>query len=222
MPYKISDSCQIPNLNDVYEKYFASKTDGYFCEIGGYDGISFSNTWGLAEASWQGLYVEPIAELADRCRETHKNNRVVTIECAISDTEGLTDIWLGPDLNFPSSTIDESSMQAAALEVPDFGYSPDRRRTVRTLRLDTLLSMLGTPVGFDLLVIDVEGAELKVLAGFSWEKWLPKMIIIEDHDGNVYKSKALHTEAIAAWFSNTPYVRFWHDATNSIYVLEAK
>jgi FkbM family methyltransferase len=221
MSYKISDSCQIPVLNAVYEKYFGDKTDGHFVEIGAYDGVGFSNTWGLAEAGWTGIYVEPITELADRCRETHKNNHVVTIELAISDVEGLAQIWLGQDMNYPSCTIDEPTMRLA-LVTPEFGYDPTRYRTVRTMRLDTLLNKVSVHTGFDLLVIDVEGAELKVLAGFTWDKWLPKMIIIEDHEGNVYPSKTLHTQELLTWFAATDYKRAWHDACNSIYVLEVK
>jgi FkbM family methyltransferase len=221
MSYKISDSCQIPVLNAVYEKYFGDKTDGHFVEIGAYDGVGFSNTWGLAEAGWTGIYVEPITELADRCRETHKNNHVVTIECAISDVEGLAQIWLGQDMNYPSCTIDEPSMRLA-LATPEFGYDPNKYRTVRTMRLDTLLEIFSIQPGFDLLVIDVEGAELKVLSGFNWNRWLPKMIIIEDHEGNIYPSKTLHTQELLKWFAVTDYKRLWHDYCNSIYVLEDK
>ena len=32
---------------------------------------------------------------------------------------------------------------------------------------------------FDLLVIDVEGGEAGVLAGFTLSRWLPKLVIIE-------------------------------------------
>ena len=40
----------------------------------------------------------------------------------------------------------------------------------------------GAPVGFDLLVIDVEGAERQVFAGFDLEKWMPKTLLVELED----------------------------------------
>lgn len=199
----------------MYEKYFGNKIDGYFVEIGAYDGYRFSNTWGLAEAGWQGIYVEPIHELVETCREVHKNNRVITIECAISDKEGNAKIWLGHNMDYPSCTIDEESMRLAPV---DFQYDPNHYRTVYAMTLDRLLHLL-VPVGFDLLVIDVEGAEFKVLNSFTWYQWQPKMIIIEDHEDNMYGYKIIHTKEITDWFAGTSYKRIWHDVTNSIYVL---
>ena len=50
MSYSLSKSCQIKNLSNIYEKLFGpNKLDGYFVEVGAYDGESFSNTSGLAE-----------------------------------------------------------------------------------------------------------------------------------------------------------------------------
>jgi hypothetical protein len=44
------------------------------------------------------------------------------------------------------------------------------------------LERAGAPVGFDLLVIDVEGAERQVFAGFDLEKWMPKTLLVELED----------------------------------------
>ena len=42
-----SPSCQIPHLNDFYQKYFGDLSHGTFVEVGGNDGYSWSNTWHL-------------------------------------------------------------------------------------------------------------------------------------------------------------------------------
>ena len=217
MTYKAAYDCQISNLFEVYAKYFDNKTSGYFVEIGAYDGYSWSNTWGLAEAGWKGIYVEPVHEHAEKCRERHKCNRVITIECAISDTEGQVKLWLDPKTNV-SATIDEETVAVSPWE---FRYNPGKYILVPSMTLDKLLSVYIVPSGFDLLVIDVEGAELHVLDGFDWHKWLPKMIIIEDHLGQV-NSKAFHADAITKWFEATDYKCLQHDGLNSIYVLELK
>jgi hypothetical protein len=44
------------------------------------------------------------------------------------------------------------------------------------------LERAGAPVGFDLLVIDVEGAERQVFASFDLEKWMPKTLLVELED----------------------------------------
>lgn len=216
MTYKAAYDCQIKNLFEVYAKYFNNKTFGYFVEIGAFDGYSWSNTWGLAEAGWGGVYVEPVHEHAEQCRERHKNNHVITVECAISDVEGQVKLWLDP--NDVSSTVDEETVKKSPW---DFPYDPDKFILVPSMTLDTLLNVYTKLGVFDLLVIDVEGAELRVLSGFDWRKWRPAMIIIEDHLGQP-NAKAFHADAITKWFEATDYKCLQHDGINSIYVLELK
>jgi hypothetical protein len=45
--------------------------------------------------------------------------------------------------------------------------------------LDSLLEDREIPAEFDLLVVDVEGYEGPVSAGFSLARWSPKMLIVE-------------------------------------------
>ena len=52
-----SNKCQIPNLADIYLENFGYKRDGYFVEVGAYDGVSWSNTFGLAAIGWGGRYL---------------------------------------------------------------------------------------------------------------------------------------------------------------------
>jgi len=54
---------------------------------------------------------------------------------------------------------------------------------VRTRRLDRLLEEAGFPK-LDYLTIDVEGWEPQVMAGFTVERWKPKVIVLEDVANN--------------------------------------
>jgi len=217
MTYKIAQDCQLANINQLYNMYFNDKLNGYFVEVGAFDGYHMSNTWGLAEAGWEGLYVEPNHFFVERCKEVHKRNLVAVAECAISDFDGETEFWLEP--NSASCTIDRETMERSPW---GFKYDPTQVTIVTARKLDTLLVVYKVPPKFDLLVIDVEGAELKVLAGFSWKLWQPKMIIIEDCYGNVDPGKTFHTDAITNWFLNTDYKHVQYDGVNSIYILEEK
>jgi hypothetical protein len=46
MNYTVVPTCQIDHeyLNELYLKIFGYRSDGYFVEIGAYDGKTFSNT----------------------------------------------------------------------------------------------------------------------------------------------------------------------------------
>lgn len=206
MTYETAEGCQIENLQEIYSLYFHGKTDGYFVEIGAYDGILFSNTWGLARAGWKGICVEPIHELAERCRENHRDNKIETVEAAISECDGVVSIFLGPVPTSPNGTIDSDIMNRDL-----WGFHSSDTRTVNSMRLDTLLSMNQTPVGFDLLVIDVEGGEIHVIQSFDWSRWRPRMIIIESN---------INSDQIKKWFNDTTYHLIQDDGLNSIYIMD--
>src|SRR5579859_3629901 len=62
-------------------KHLPLPTKGVFVEVGAYDGIASSNTYGFEQEGWTGLCVEPDPEIASRCRQ---NRRCRTLQCAIA------------------------------------------------------------------------------------------------------------------------------------------
>jgi Methyltransferase FkbM domain len=58
---------------------------------------------------------------------------------------------------------------------------------VRTL--DDILREARAPAGFDLLSVDVEGHELEVLSGCDLARWRPRLVLLEDHVGNLEKHR---------------------------------
>ena len=177
--YTPSANCQVPDLGAKWEAIFGRRTEGFFVEVGAYDGESFSNTSCLSDAGWGGLYVEPIEEFAEKCRRRHAGNpRVHVINTAASDEAGRAEIFVGDTL---TSLIGE---QVADYEKIDWakGLHRGESREITTDRLDTILSDGSVPVSFDVLVVDVEGAEEKVMLGFDVARWRPKVILIELED----------------------------------------
>ena len=59
------------------------------------------------------------------------------------------------------------------------------------------------PVAFDFLSIDVEGHELEVLGGFDLARWRPRLVLLEDHVGNLDK----HRFSKSRWLSPDPPLR---------------
>jgi hypothetical protein len=60
---------------------------------------------------------------------------------------------------------------------------------VRTL--DDVLQEAKSPAPIDFLSVDVEGHEIKVLLGFDFARWRPRLILIEDHVGNLDRHRFL-------------------------------
>jgi hypothetical protein len=82
--YQFASNCQFnaEDLNRIYQEAFGFRSHGSFVEVGASDGESYSNTCGLADIGWEGIYVEPVKELAKKCRLRHRKNDVSVYNCA--------------------------------------------------------------------------------------------------------------------------------------------
>ena len=207
--YVMAESCQIPDLAGLYEKYFGQSETGVFVEVGAYNGYDFSNTWGLAEKRWSGVCYEPVVRYYTDCvifHENHSNMHIVN--AAVGCYDGEVDLYEGG----VDSTID---IETAIKSPFGFVYDITNKIVCRQVRLDTDLPKHGILPGFDVISIDVEGAELQVLDGFDIKHWLPRMIIIETHVG--ITGKDYHAKAIIDHILGCNYDIIGGDALNTIF-----
>ena len=169
-------------LEDVYNKYVPFKTDGYLVEFGvGHTLERFkwedkwsgnpeqrcgNNTADLLDLGWKGIYVEPIKEFCDEAKICHKNNldRLTIINMGAGDKKETCTI------NYGESFIGESK---ADLNVSYLG------RTIESDNASQILIDNECPTTIDVMSIDVEGYELKVLEGIDFDKYDIKFMIIE-------------------------------------------
>lgn len=173
MNYIFDPTCQIDNnrLNEIYKETFGYITNGYFCEVGGYDCKTFSNTYGLSKIGWHGLYIEPVIEFLNAGKNYHKENLNIRFEnCAIDSIERTTDLYLGDW----ATTICENIMK-----VNTHWLDKNRKRQIQTYTLDSILKKHCVKRDFELLIIDTEGNDLEVLQSFSIGYYNPKLVIIE-------------------------------------------
>lgn len=214
--YPLSNTCQIPTLNSIYEKYFGYKTDGIFMEIGGYDGYEFSNTWGLAEAGWRGIYFEPVPEFYAKCVRTHIKNNVSVENMAVWDYDGELSLELGGTLTSASKEhID-------VVRLLDWAKGIYTSKWIKSPCI-TLKSYVKSKYPklnkIDLLVIDVEGGELNVLRGANLEVWKPTMLIIEAHEHHPDTSLRIFANDINTFVQERGYTKVYSDAINNIYTV---
>jgi FkbM family methyltransferase len=215
--YPRQPSCQIVYLSHLFAKFLGEKDSGVFVEIGANDGINCSNTWGLAERGWTGYMVEAIPELAQKCRDNHSNHKSVSIfESAISD---LDDHELKFNVSGTLSTANQelkSEYMSTAWARP---LVTSREIVLKTKKLDTFLNENQILVGFDLLVIDVEGLESKVFSGFSLDFFSPKMIIIELVDTHPHLKTTSNSDALLGQqILATGYEIVYKDVINTVFV----
>lgn len=152
--------------------------DGYFIEVGGYDGITNSTSAALEQLGWTGLLVEPVPEL---CALACTNRPAARVEHAALGKRGSTGTARLTHFQGPPGYDESSHLQtadSAATRRPP-ADTPARTIDVPLTTLDDLLA--DTTDRVDAASIDVEGHELDVLDGFDLDRYRPAILLVEDH-----------------------------------------
>jgi FkbM family methyltransferase len=211
--YAISKTCQVHNLGDFYLVAFDYKTDGYFVDVGAYDGIKYSNTWGLAKAGWSGLCVEPVDEQYRRCITNHARHKgVKCIKTCIGNQEGTIPFYVS-DMY--------STYNVKQMDLRKHLYQDVRQTTSPIIPLDKALENNEVKPRFEVLSVDVEGAEVGVLKSFSIDHWQPEICIIEAHERHPNPDMRFNAPFINEYFESAGYKKVYSDDTNNVYISPA-
>jgi FkbM family methyltransferase len=177
-----SQRYSFPALNELDRKLLNRLPggEGTFLEIGANDGYSQSNTYYLERwKGWRGILIEPHPKLYRRCRRLRARSYCVQAAC---DGEGNGTIEL-VDMDLMSIT---AGLQPRQTEVDRIRSGTEvhggrQRFVVRTRRLSDIIDE--SPLDrVTLMTIDVEGAELAVLAGLELDRHCPDVMLVETAD----------------------------------------
>jgi FkbM family methyltransferase len=157
--------------------FFAHARGGYFVEVGANHPTFASQTWHLEQLGWHGLLIEPQPDLAENLRRK-RSAQVFAVACSSPANAGqlMTFHVAGALSSLERERMAPGAELQRVIEVP-----------VRTL--DDILAEAQAPVPLDLLSLDVEGHELKVLEGFTFARWRPRLMLLEDHVGDLDKHR---------------------------------
>jgi len=164
-PYQVEDQLKA--------EFFGPSAAGYFVEVGANAPQAGSQTWQFEQAGWAGVLVEPQPDLAEKLRQMRRAH-VVSAACSSPARAGGT-VRLhlsGPHSSLKPDLVVTGVAARGAIDVP-----------ARTL--DDVLEVVRAPAPIDFVSIDVEGHEVEVLCGFDLARWRPRMVLVEDHVGDL-------------------------------------
>jgi FkbM family methyltransferase len=216
-PYKkFMGKAQCPPLPDIYLETFGEIDNGYFVEVGAFNGVNWSATNGLAKMGWSGLLFEPNLDFYNKCNQHYKNNnKVIAVNCAILDYIGETRLYLGGSLSTTSEERVETYQDVWWAK--SSRLSLDRYEVVSVFTLDHMLEKHKVPTGFEVLVIDVEGAEAQVLNGMDIDKWSPQIMMVETHEENEDERLSKTAGEIKGIVSEYGYQKVYANHINTVY-----
>lgn len=155
------------------------QTSGFYIECGAFDGKRKSVTWAFDALGWNGLLVEALPHLAEACRKNRPRATVAQTALAEKGSKGT--------IRFTHVTGDDPAYEGSSRLTAHAGQDGARGAPMDSTReievpLTTMAALLEKHTGpIDLLVLDVEGAEARVLDGLDLAKNTPKVMLIEDH-----------------------------------------
>ena len=162
----------------IIRDFFKEKRGGVFVDVGANHYQAHSNTYYLESAlSWTGVAIDPQTVFAEDYLRHRPGTRYFAY--FVSDTSDANATLYQVKENPLVASADRGFAERAGTNAKDAAYQA-QEMTVPTVRLTDLLDRLGM-ARFDLLSIDVELAEPKVLAGFDIGRFRPSLVCIEAH-----------------------------------------
>lgn len=162
------------------------RRNGVFVDVGGYDGVSGSNTLFFETfRGWSGLLIEAVPALAEQAAAVRRCPCV----SAVLSGDGMPKEFLRIDQGYLQmsgriDTYDQRVLDRVASR-PD--HRADRS-VVETQRLSEILTQHGIEA-VDYMSVDVEGAELDILQSFPFDSIRVDVISVE----NTVGTRGLHT-----------------------------
>jgi FkbM family methyltransferase len=155
-----------------------SKRRGFYIDVGAWDPVKDSVTKYFYERGWRGVNIEPHPVVYDRLAAARP--RDVNLRVALGSEHGervLTLIGLSGLATF-DATFAKSAERWMAAERPVPAEVSHIPVPVLTLA-DVCRAHVPASTEIDFLKIDVEGSEGDVLRGGDWERYRPKILVIE-------------------------------------------
>lgn len=173
----------------IYENLFKNKTNGFFVDIGAYDGESTSNSLFFENLGWSGICIEPNPVMFDQLK---KIRSCTCLPYAVSDKQGTFQFFQindGPSTlsglvdEFTESSISRINRELKSL-TSGFDYI--------NVECNTFNNIVNVN-DIDILSLDTEGNELKILQSIDFNKFNIKTITVENNDYDLKFSNFLTT-----------------------------
>jgi FkbM family methyltransferase len=156
-----------------------------YVEAGANDGISHSNTYSLEQMGWSGILIEPSPLSFAILKENRPNNLLFNTALVESESEKRLSGTFGGGSLMASADKElisrgESLIRLRIGNLVQLAMKRRRHSRLTTVKASTLdqiyqASRVSQP---DLMILDVEGYELKVLQGMG-TRLRPRVVIIE-------------------------------------------
>lgn len=187
----------------ILNRIFRDKTNGFYVDVGANNPYEQSNTHFFYKLGWKGINIDALPgsmKIFQRVRP-----RDINLEVPISDSEDTLQYHI-----FETSFFNSFAPEPEILK-------SEKLISVKAINSTSLAKVFDAYVGtkvIDFMTVDVEGWDLNVLRSNNWDKYRPKVLIVEMLD--VPASKVNETE-MAHYMLSIGYEFFCNTSTNALF-----
>ena len=190
------------NEDTAVLKYFKDRKKGFYVDVGCYHPIHRNNTYLLHKQNWCGINIDTSQFSIDLFN--YMRPKDLNYNCAISNKNENIKLFYQKELSQLSTTEKEQAESVFQGNI--------KEKEIQAFTLDEILNRDRYKNSkIDFLDIDVEGADLKVLKGLSFDKFKPELICVEIHEKEVELSE------IYKFLVNKRYELIWSGIFNHIF-----
>lgn len=158
----------------ILDKLFGQQAKGFYIDVGAHHPMRFSNTYSFYRRGWCGINIDamPSSMLAFK----KSRPRDINLEMAILKERGSLKYY----------QFNEPALNGFSVNLSE------QRNGLGSFKIIGVVEMEGVPLGevlekympanirqIDFMSVDVEGLDLEVLQSNDWERFRPKVILVE-------------------------------------------
>ena len=195
-------SYAMDNEDTAVLNYFKDKKNGFYIDVGCYHPIHRNNTYLLHKKNWSGINIDTSQFSIDLFN--HMRPKDLNYNYAISNRNEIIKLFYQKELSQLSTTERDQAETVFQGNI--------KEKEIQAFTLDEILNRdkyKNTKIDF--LDIDVEGADLKVLEGLSFDKFKPELVCVEIH------AKEIKQSDIYKFMANKNYELLWSGVFSHIF-----
>lgn len=192
----LSEHKLLMNVRDICHRIGTSLKHPMIVNVGANDGVTgdlFADIV-LSQKSWHGLLIEPVPALFQRLKKNYKSLRFTKFRGAISDRTGVARFYYIPGYVIRGAGLPDWYDQIGGFDIGLVRKQMHYKDVDCIEHMDTLTMPLSSLLQkycirhVDVLHIDTEGHDYKVLQTIDLQKYTPTIVMVEiKHLAALYK-----------------------------------
>jgi FkbM family methyltransferase len=155
------------------------RRQGYFVDVGAFDGVHLSNSYSFEVAGWTGICVEAHPDFFPLLQANRPKSRCIHAAC-VEETSASRVEFLAEPLGLLSGIrADLTSGMDRRYAARGMTFPGFSKISVPAASLNSVLREVNAPPCMDFLSLDVEGTEHQVLAGLNLSEFSFRLILTE-------------------------------------------